>query len=65
MTSDMTEDVKRDLEKLSAIPDEEIWRIARHEYVKAMAKRFVVPVPVMEIKLEGVGPFQTKSGDRQ
>ena len=50
-------DLKADLAKLAGVSDDDLRREARRIFVEKMAAKFVVPVALMEVRLEGVGPF--------
>jgi len=53
-------ELKADLAKLAAIPDDVIRAAARKAWVKEVAERFQVQASFAEIRLAGIGPYLPK-----
>ena len=56
----MDAQLKADLKKLNAIPDEVFRKELRKAFVNDMAKKFAVSFVLMEMRLEGTGPYLPK-----
>ena len=50
-------ELRADLKKLEAIPDEVFRKALRNAFVKKMAEKFAVPFAAMEIRIAGSGPY--------
>ena len=60
MGYEVTPTLSAELLVLASVSDETIFRQARREWVRGVAKDFQVPVAVAEARLGNTGPFQTQ-----